>query len=125
TCISIPTGTEDQSFKSSRKNQYEEALFKVEDERYEIDMMIENNAAAIRVLQPLNDRISTLTSEQAAAFKLDNSVDILHIRAMARIYGDAWYDIVRLLKQIPATAIPIILRRLKQKDAEWRRAREN
>jgi paired amphipathic helix protein Sin3a len=36
TCISIPTGTEDQSFKSSRKNQYEEALFRVEDERYEV-----------------------------------------------------------------------------------------
>eukprot|EP00474_Spongospora_subterranea_P001514 CRZ01972.1 hypothetical protein [Spongospora subterranea] len=125
TCISIPTGTEDQSFKSSRKNQYEEALFKVEDERYEIDMMIENNAAAIRVLQPLHDRVETMTAEQAAAFKLDDSVDILHIRAMARIYGDAWYDIVRLLKQIPATAISVILRRLKQKDAEWRRAREN
>ncbi|CEO94948.1 hypothetical protein PBRA_003761 [Plasmodiophora brassicae] len=125
TCISIPTGTEDQSFKSSRKNQYEEALFKVEDERYEIDMMIENNAAAIRVLQPLCDKIEVLTLEQASAFKLDNSVDILHIRAMARIYGDAWYDIIRLLRLNPSTAIPVILKRLKQKDVEWRRAREN
>ena len=32
-CISIPTGSEDFSFKSTRKNIYEENLFKCEDER--------------------------------------------------------------------------------------------
>ncbi len=34
--VSVPTGSEDFSFKNMRKNQYEEALFRCEDERYEV-----------------------------------------------------------------------------------------
>jgi hypothetical protein len=34
--VSVPTGSEDFSFKVTRKNTYEEALFKCEDERYEV-----------------------------------------------------------------------------------------
>ena len=38
--VSIPIGSEESSsFKHMRKNQYEEALFKCEDERFEIDMV--------------------------------------------------------------------------------------
>lgn len=54
---SIPTGSEDFSFKSTRKNIYEENLFKCEDERFELDMVIENNAAAIRVLEPVVEQV--------------------------------------------------------------------
>ena len=32
-----------------RKNQYEEALFKIEDERFEIEMGIEINKAVLKV----------------------------------------------------------------------------
>jgi hypothetical protein len=39
-CVSIPTGSEDFSFKSTRKNIYEENLFKCEDERFELDMVV-------------------------------------------------------------------------------------
>eukprot|EP00954_Amorphochlora_amoebiformis_P021390 1346080-Amorphochlora_amoeboformis.AAC.3 len=63
-CISIPTGSEDFSFKATRKNIYEENLFKCEDERFELDMVIENNASAIRVLEPLEKKIDALTPEQ-------------------------------------------------------------
>src|SRR3990167_2538098 len=39
--VSLPTGSEEgANFKSSRKNQYEEILFKCEDDRYELDMVI-------------------------------------------------------------------------------------
>jgi histone deacetylase complex regulatory component SIN3 len=31
--VSVPTGSEDFSFKNMRRNQYEEALFKCEDDR--------------------------------------------------------------------------------------------
>ncbi len=41
-----------------RKNQYEEALFRVEDDRFELDMAIEVNASAIRALLPLVDQVS-------------------------------------------------------------------
>ena len=34
--ISTTSGSEDFSFKASRKNNYEDALFRCEDERYEV-----------------------------------------------------------------------------------------
>ena len=39
-----------------RKNQYEENLFRCEDDHYELDMAIETNASAIRAMQPLCDQ---------------------------------------------------------------------
>ena len=36
-----------------RKNQYEEALFRCEDDRFELDMTIEANSSAIRAITPL------------------------------------------------------------------------
>ena len=36
-----------------RKNQYEEALFKCEDDQFEIDMIIDTNTSAIRILGKL------------------------------------------------------------------------
>jgi len=122
-CISIPTGSEDFSFKSTRKNQYEENLFKCEDERFELDMVIENNASAIRVLEPLEEKIEKMTPKEALAYKLPKSLDILHIRAIARMYGDHGYQIIDLLNKNPTVAIPIVLARMRQKDEEWRRVR--
>jgi len=122
-CISIPTGSEDFSFKATRKNIYEENLFKCEDERFELDMVIENNASAIRILEPLEKDIQIMTPDQAKSFVLPKSVDILHVRAIARMYGDHGYQIIDLLKKNPTVAIPIILARLRQKDEEWRRVR--
>ena len=40
---------ENYSFKLMRKNQYEEALFRCEDDRYEFEMCIEQNKSAMRV----------------------------------------------------------------------------
>ena len=34
-----------------RKNQYEEALFRAEDDHFELDMIIDQNASAIKALQ--------------------------------------------------------------------------
>lgn len=50
-CYSIPSGTEDFSFKITRKNQYEEAIFKAEDDRYELDIIIENNNSVVKFLE--------------------------------------------------------------------------
>ena len=36
-----------------RKNQYEEALFRCEDDRFELDMVIERNTSTMRAMGPL------------------------------------------------------------------------
>ncbi|KAH7463202.1 Paired amphipathic helix protein Sin3a [Phytophthora ramorum] len=131
--VSVPTGSEDYSFKSMRKNQYEEALFKCEDERFEIDMVIEANASTISILEPLAHEIEVLNSKKSSGDddKLWNYVvdkgtfRVTHLNAITRIYGDSGAQILDLLRKYPAGAIPVILKRLKQKDEEWRRARED
>lgn len=72
-----------------RKNQYEEALFRCEDDRYELDMCIETNSSALRALRPLADRIAQLSGEDKANFRLsDDALSPIHYRAVERIYGE-------------------------------------
>jgi paired amphipathic helix protein Sin3a len=75
--VSVPTGSEDFTFKNQRKNQYEEVLFKCEDERYELDLVIELNTSAIRALEPIKLKLAGLTEEEAATFKME-SLDRMH-----------------------------------------------
>lgn len=127
TWVSVPTGSEDFSFKSMRKNQYEEALFRCEDERYEVDMVIDNNVSTIRVLEPLVEEINTLRAAPESAewqFRLDRrSLGVLHLKAIHRVYGEHGAEMLELMRRNPASALPVILKRLKQKDEEWRRVR--
>lgn len=43
-----------------RRNQYEENLFRCEDDRYELDMMIETNDSCIRSMNRLNEKVKEL-----------------------------------------------------------------
>ena len=128
--VSIPTGSEDSTFaRQMRKNIHEEALWKVEDERFECDMVIDANDATIAVLEPLvaeAERLRRKNESVAWQFRLDRrSLSTTHMKAIARIYGDQGNEVLELLRRSPAAALPIILRRLKQKAVEWTAARKD
>ena len=53
------------------------------------------------------------------------NLSTVHLNAISRIYGDSGHEILELLRKNPAGTIPIILKRLKQKDLEWRKARND
>lgn len=42
----------------------------------------------------------------------------------SRVYGDKSSDIIDGLKKNPVVAVPVVLRRLKSKDEEWRDAQK-
>ncbi|CAF4580200.1 unnamed protein product, partial [Rotaria magnacalcarata] len=46
-------------------------------------------------------------------------------QAIQRIYGDRATEIIDGLKRNPRVAVPIVLKRLKAKDEEWREAKKN
>lgn len=120
--VSMAMGSEEGGFKGSRKNQYEEVLFKCEDDRYELDLVIELNSSTMRALEPILKQIMDLPDDATSRFKIDN-LDVLHIRSIERIYGNKGPDVVDKLFTNPVVAVPVILKRLKQKDNEWRNAR--
>ncbi|XP_077996855.1 paired amphipathic helix protein Sin3a-like isoform X2 [Glandiceps talaboti] len=126
TWVSFPSWSEDSQFVTSRKTQFEEHIYRCEDERYELDIVLETNLATIRVLEGVQKKLSRMSSEEAAKLRLDNCVggtsEVVHRRAIQRIYGDKASDIIEGLKKNPAVAVPLVLRRLKAKEEEWREA---
>ena len=72
-----------------RKNQYEEALFRCEDDRYELDMVIESNASAIRHIRPLCEEIMKMSPEEKNNYRIpDHGLTPLHFRCIQKIYGE-------------------------------------
>lgn len=47
--VSVTQGSEDYSFQSMRRNQYEDILFRIEDDRYDLELLIERNSSVLRV----------------------------------------------------------------------------
>ena len=65
-----------------------------------------------------------MAPEEAARYRLDDCLGgnspTIHQRAIRRIYGEKASDIIDGLKRNPVVAVPLVLRRLKAKDEEWR-----
>lgn len=168
--VSLPVGSEESyTFRHMRKNQYEEVLFRCEDERFEIDMVIDTNAATLKRLEKINEEIAMLAQKELATpshlclnsskgnsslSRLDSSEElhdnsssanksisgiagkkiqytldkrilgIIHMHAIARVYGDAGPEIIELLFKNPTMTVPVVVKRLRQKNREWRAARD-
>ena len=148
--VSLPVGSEESyTFRHMRKNQYEEALFRCEDERFEIDMVLDANASTIRVLEPLVEEVGLLAVAEVMTgslgataassnpkntglggsryqYKFDpRTLSIIHTNAICRVYGDHAQEILHLLKKNPTKTIPVVYKRLVQKDREFRAARNH
>ncbi|KAM6060832.1 paired amphipathic helix protein Sin3a isoform X2 [Aptenodytes patagonicus] len=126
TWVSFPSWSEDSTFVSSKKTQYEEHIYRCEDERFELDVVLETNLATIRVLEAIQKKLSRLSAEEQAKFRLDNTLggtsEVIHRKALQRIYADKAADIIDGLRKNPSVAVPIVLKRLKMKEEEWREA---
>ena len=71
-----------------RKNQYEEALFRAEDDRFELDMVIECVTSTIQRLQPLAEQLEALGPEEKTNFRIpEAALGPIHYRSISKIYG--------------------------------------
>ena len=117
--------SEDSGFVAHRKNTYEEALHRSEEERHEYDFHIEAISRAIAVLEPYHAKITQISPEERPSAKVKVVLvgvnrAILY-RIIKKIYGrDAGSDVFEALIESPGIAIPIVLSRLKQKEDEWK-----
>ncbi|TPX67159.1 hypothetical protein CcCBS67573_g07586 [Chytriomyces confervae] len=124
------TSSETGGFISHKKTIYEEALHKCEEERYEFDMNIEANQHTIALLEPIYRRINTMSPEERAKFKLPVGLGgvskTIYQRVIKKIYDvEKGTEMIDALHNNPAVAVPIVLRRLKQKDEEWKRCQRD
>ncbi|KAK4516705.1 Global transcription regulator sge1 [Mucor velutinosus] len=125
--VSHPTwASEDGGFIASKKNVFEEALHRVEEERYHYDLDIEANLNTISLLEPINKKIALMTDEEKNDFKVSPGLGgpskAIYQRVLKKIYGNqTGAEVIDMLHNSPAHAVPVVLKRLKQKDEEWRR----
>ncbi|KAJ8087508.1 hypothetical protein PM082_006339 [Marasmius tenuissimus] len=126
--VSHPSwASEETGFIVNKKNVYEEALHRSEEERHEYDFHIEAIARTIAILEPLANKIAVLNTEEKNGFKisrpnLGGSAKAIHHRVIKKIYGrEAGMDVIQAMQDTPAFAIPVVLSRLKQKEEEWKR----
>ncbi|AAF03494.1 unknown protein [Arabidopsis thaliana] len=123
--VSVTSGSEDYSFKHMRRNQYEESLFRCEDDRFELDMLLESVSSAARSAESLLNIITEKKISFSGSFRIEDHFTALNLRCIERLYGDHGLDVIDILNKNPATALPVILTRLKQKQGEWKKCRDD
>ena len=115
-----------------RRNGYEEVMFRVEDERYEVDMAIERNAQAMRQVEPFAEEATTLRENEEKdgqpigrlQYQLKRyAMNTIPINAIGRLYGENGDEVLQHLARNPLVVLPTVYQRLRQKDAEWRKVK--
>ncbi|GFT13845.1 paired amphipathic helix protein Sin3a [Trichonephila clavipes] len=125
TWVSFPPCSEDSTFVASSKTHYEDIINRCEDERFELDMAISANSYTYQILENVQKKkINKMTAEEKSAFKLDDYLGgtstVVQRKALHRLYGDKTEELVQGLKRNPVLAVPIVLKRLKLKEDEWK-----
>ncbi|KAI7825290.1 hypothetical protein BC939DRAFT_448438 [Gamsiella multidivaricata] len=118
---------EGEGFMPHKKNQFEEVLHRCEEDRYEFDMNIEANLHTIALLEPIAKQIQNMSLDERARFKLPEglggSSKTIYKRIIRKIYdNERGADVIDALHNNPAIAVPVVLKRLKLKDEEWKKS---
>nr|CAD1838271.1 unnamed protein product [Ananas comosus var. bracteatus] len=121
--VSVTSGSEDYSFKHMRKNQYEESLFRCEDDRFELDMLLESVNATIKRVEELIEKMHDNSAKLEIPIHIEDHLTPLNLRCIERLYGDHGLDVMDVLRKNADAALPVILTRLKQKQEEWSKCR--
>ncbi|KAF9544692.1 Transcriptional regulatory protein sin3 [Mortierella hygrophila] len=121
---------EGEGFMPHKKNQFEEALHRCEEERYEFDMNIEANLHTIALLEPIARQIQAMGIDERARFKLPEGLGgtskTIYQRIIKKIYdNERGAEVIDALHNNPAISVPVVLKRLKQKDEEWKKSQRD
>lgn len=125
---SHPTwASEDSGFVAHRKNQFEEGLHRIEEERHDYDFNIEACQRTIQQLEPIANQLLTMKQEDRNTFILPPGLggqsETIYKRVIMKIYGrDKGKDVIKELFSIPWNVVPVLLHRLKTKLEDWKAA---
>lgn len=123
---SHPTwASEDSGFVAHRKNQHEEALHRIEEERHDYDFHIESCQRTIQLMEPLVTQFRVMTDAERDAYRLQQGFGSASAsipkRIIMKVYGrEVGSRILTELYNKPLSVMPIVLNRLKQKLEEWK-----
>ncbi|KAJ5114445.1 hypothetical protein NUU61_000204 [Penicillium alfredii] len=123
---SHPTwASEDSGFVAHRKNQYEDALHRIEEDRHDYDHHIEACVRTIQLIEPICQQFLQMNEQERAAFTLPRGLggqsEAIYQRVIKKIYDrQRGEKVIRDMFERPCQVLPIVLYRLKQKLEEWK-----
>ena len=115
--ITIPTGSEDDK-NPMKKNHYEENLFKFEDQRYEVDMLLEIFKFAVDALKSLREKVQKENVNKLTEDILNKELGKSNVKFIVRYYRTYGKQIIESLLEHPIYTIDIILKRFNNRIAE-------
>ena len=124
--VSHPTwASEEGGFLAHRKNQFEEALHRIEEERHDYDINIEACLRTIQLLEPIAQQLKMMNEEEKYNYKLPPGIggqsETIYQRVIKKIYDrEKGCKVVDDMFKRPSAVVPILLGRLKQKAEEWK-----
>jgi histone deacetylase complex regulatory component SIN3 len=121
--VSVPYGSEDVSFRMFRKNMFEDALFKCEDERHDLDLAIENGSYTLRLFERALEDANSLSPESQKNFKLNEKLlTSIRTKPIRSIYSEHAEKIIEMLKTNPIRSLPVVISRIKSKVDTWKKS---
>lgn len=131
-CISVPSTSDcsvpsSDDHSSSRKkliSEQEEKLNQLEDDLFELDLLLELVNRTINQVEELQDKLSN-TIKTGLPFHLESYFTTPNLRCIEQLYGAHGLDALNALSLNTERALPAVLTRLKQKQEEWLRCRAN
>ena len=123
---SYPTwASEDSGFIAHRKNQFEEGLHRIEEERHDYDSHIEACQRTIQLMEPLAQQLANMSETERANFVLHPGLggqsETIYQRVIKKIYDrERGAKVISEMFARPAVVLPVVLMRLKQKMEEWK-----
>ncbi|KAI5302533.1 hypothetical protein KEM56_000607 [Ascosphaera pollenicola] len=117
--------SEDSGFVAHRKNQFEDALHRIEEDRHEYDHHIEGCVRTIQLMEPLVQQLAGMTSTEVAKFQLPPGLggqsETIYRRVIKKVYDRVVGEsVIQKMFSNPEPTLPIVLKRLKQKCEEWK-----
>ena len=123
---SHPTwASEDSGFIAHRKNVYEEALHRMEEERHDFDFNIETGLRTVSLLEPICNALAAMTDQEKVAYVLPRGIggqsEAIYERVIKKLYGrETGTRLIQEMFKYPAAVCPVLLNRLKLKLEEWK-----
>ncbi|KAI7873912.1 hypothetical protein K492DRAFT_211866 [Lichtheimia hyalospora FSU 10163] len=109
---------EDSDFPAAKKNLHEQEMHGCEEERHKYDSAIDINTSAVANLE-------SMMAAAAGEFTIKEeklTLNSITISAIKRVYDkQRAREVISMLKRYPIQIAPIVIKRLRQKGAQWRR----
>ncbi|GKA02070.1 paired amphipathic helix protein Sin3-like protein 2 isoform X1, partial [Tanacetum coccineum] len=92
---------------------------------FELDMLLESVNSALKRVEELLNGINNRSVSSEGSIRVEDHFSALNLRCIERLYGDHGLEVMETLRKSPSTAVRVILIRMKQKQEEWIKCRED